>query len=95
MASELVEFDDENKTLGITLNLEEDNVGAVILGDYTGIKEGMSVKSTGRIASIPVGENLIGTALAGGVICLLPVLVMYIIAQDKIIEGMASSGIKR
>ena len=38
--------------------------------------------------------NLIGTALAGGVICLLPVLVMYIIAQDKIIEGMSSSGIK-
>lgn len=39
-------------------------------------------------------SNLIGTALAGGVICLLPVLVMYIIAQDKIIEGMSSSGIK-
>ena len=38
MSSELVEFDDENKTLGITLNLEEDNVGVVILGDYTGIK---------------------------------------------------------
>lgn len=38
--------------------------------------------------------NLIGSALAGGVICLLPVLVMYIIAQDKIIEGMSSSGIK-
>ena len=60
MSSELVEFDDENKTLGITLNLEEDNVGVVILGDYTGIKEGMQVKSTGRIASIPVGDNLIG-----------------------------------
>ncbi|MBQ9150321.1 F0F1 ATP synthase subunit alpha, partial [bacterium] len=60
MSSELVEFDDENKTLGITLNLEEDNVGVVILGDYTGIKEGMTVKSTGRIASIPVGDNLIG-----------------------------------
>ncbi len=39
-------------------------------------------------------SNLIGSALAGGVICLLPVLVMYIIAQDKIIEGMSSSGIK-
>ena len=60
MSSELVEFDDEDKTLGITLNLEEDNVGVVILGDYTGIKEGMSVKSTGKIASIPVGESLIG-----------------------------------
>lgn len=40
-------------------------------------------------------SNLIGSALAGGVVCLLPVLVVYIIAQDKIIEGMASSGIKR
>lgn len=40
-------------------------------------------------------SDLIGSALAGGVICLLPVLVMYIIAQDKIIEGMASTGIKR
>lgn len=40
-------------------------------------------------------SDLIGSALAGGVICLLPVLVMYIIAQDKIIEGMAGTGIKR
>ncbi len=60
MASELVEFDDENKTLGITLNLEEDNVGVVILGDYTKIKEGTSARATGRIASVPVGEALIG-----------------------------------
>lgn len=60
MSSELVEFDDENKTLGITLNLEEDNVGVVILGNYTQIKEGMNVKATGRIASIPVGDELIG-----------------------------------
>ena len=60
MSSELVEFDDGNKTLGITLNLEEDNVGVVILGDYTKIKEGMSVRSTGRIASVPVGDALIG-----------------------------------
>ena len=60
MASELVEFDDGKGTLGITLNLEEDNVGVVILGDYTKIKEGMSVKSTGKIASVPVGDALIG-----------------------------------
>ena len=60
MSSELVEFDDGKNTLGITLNLEEDNVGVVILGDYTGIKEGMTVRSTGRIASVPVGEELIG-----------------------------------
>ncbi len=60
MASELVEFDDEYKTLGITLNLEEDNVGVVILGNYTQIKEGMTVRATGKIASVPVGESLIG-----------------------------------
>ena len=60
MSSELVEFDDGNKTLGITLNLEEDNVGVVILGNYTQIKEGMTVRATGRIASIPVGDELIG-----------------------------------
>ncbi|MBQ9245010.1 F0F1 ATP synthase subunit alpha [bacterium] len=60
MSSELIEFDDGSGTLGIALNLEEDNVGAVILGEYTKIKEGMNVKATGKIASIPVGDSLIG-----------------------------------
>ena len=60
MSSELIEFDDGEGTLGIALNLEEDNVGSVILGEYTKIKEGLSVRATGRIASIPVGDNLIG-----------------------------------
>ncbi len=60
MSSELVEFEDGKGTLGIVLNLEEDNVGVVILGDYTHIKEGMTVKTTGRIASVPVGEGLLG-----------------------------------
>lgn len=60
MANELVRFEDGKGTLGIALNLEEDNVGVVILGDYEDIKEGMQVKTTGQIASIPVGENLIG-----------------------------------
>ena len=60
MSSELIEFEDGQGTLGIALNLEEDNVGAVILGEYTKIKEGVTVKATGRIASIPVGDNLIG-----------------------------------
>ena len=60
MSSELVEFDDGKGTLGIVLNLEEDNVGVVILGDYTHIKEGMTVRTTGRIASVPVGEGLLG-----------------------------------
>ena len=60
MSNELVEFEDGKGTLGITLNLEEDNVGVVILGEYTHIKEGMCVKTTGRIASVPVGDALIG-----------------------------------
>ena len=60
MSNELVVFDDGKDTLGITLNLEEDNVGIVILGEYTQIKEGMTVKTTGRIASVPVGDGLIG-----------------------------------
>ncbi len=60
MSSELVEFDDGHNTLGMALNLEEDNVGVVVLGDYTHIKEGMSAKSTGEIAAIPVGDGLIG-----------------------------------
>ncbi|MCQ2753444.1 MAG: F0F1 ATP synthase subunit alpha [bacterium] len=60
MSNELVEFQDGKGTLGITLNLEENNVGVVILGEYTHIKEGMTVKTTGRIASVPVGDALIG-----------------------------------
>ncbi|GBD20577.1 ATP synthase subunit alpha [bacterium HR28] len=58
MASELVEF--ENGVLGIAFNLQEDSVGVIILGDYTGIEEGDEVRATGRIASVPVGPALIG-----------------------------------
>lgn len=60
MSNELVVFEDGKDTLGITMNLDEDNVGVVILGEYTHIKEGMTVKTTGRIASVPVGDGLIG-----------------------------------
>ncbi|MFH0942208.1 MAG: F0F1 ATP synthase subunit alpha [Chloroflexota bacterium] len=56
--SELLEF--PNGIMGIALNLEEDSVAAVILGDYSRIKEGDEVRSTGRIAEVPVGEALIG-----------------------------------
>ncbi len=55
---ELIEF--ENGLQGIALNLEEDNVGAVLLGTSTEIREGSSVKRTGRIASIKVGEGMLG-----------------------------------
>ncbi len=57
-ASELVEF--ANGLQGVALNLEEDNVGVVIMGDDEGIKEGDKVRRTGRIASVPVGEALLG-----------------------------------
>ncbi|MBC5798400.1 MAG: F0F1 ATP synthase subunit alpha [Candidatus Eremiobacteraeota bacterium] len=56
--SELVEF--PNGLQGIALNLEADNVGVIILGPDTEIKEGMPVRRTGRIASVPVGESLLG-----------------------------------
>lgn len=57
-AGELIEFD--GGTRGIILNLEEDNVGAVLLGSSTGISEGSTAKRTGQIASIQVGEGLLG-----------------------------------
>ncbi|MEX0981841.1 MAG: F0F1 ATP synthase subunit alpha [Bacteroidales bacterium] len=60
-ANELIEFDSE--VMGIVLNLEEDNVGAVLLGSSDVIKEGDSVKRTKRIASINVGEKLLGRVI--------------------------------
>jgi len=59
MASELVEFT-KNGTLGLAFNLEEDSVGVIIMGEYTDIEEGDEVRSTGRIASVPVGPALVG-----------------------------------
>ncbi|WP_090116342.1 F0F1 ATP synthase subunit alpha [Cohnella sp. OV330] len=58
MAGELLEF--SNGVVGMALNLEEDNVGVVILGPYTGIREGDQVKRTGRIMEVPVGEAMLG-----------------------------------
>ncbi len=58
MSNELVEFPGE--VYGMALNLEEENVGCVILGDYGEIKEGDQVKRTGRIIEVPVGEDLVG-----------------------------------
>ena len=58
MSGELLEF--ENGVYGMAQNLEEDNVGVVILGSDEGIKEGSSVKLTGRVAEVPVGDALIG-----------------------------------
>src|SRR6266550_545948 len=45
---------------GLALNLEETEVGAIILGDYTGVKEGQEVRTTGRLLQVPVGKGLLG-----------------------------------
>ena len=58
MYSELLEF--SNGSMGIALNLEEESVSAVILGDYENIKEGDEVRATGRVIEVPVGDALIG-----------------------------------
>jgi F-type H+/Na+-transporting ATPase subunit alpha len=58
MAGEMLEF--PHGVFGIALNLEEESVGAVLLGDYTEIREGDTVKRTNRIISVPVGEELVG-----------------------------------
>src|SRR5574344_1395669 len=60
-ANELLEF--ENGTMAIVMNLEEDNVGCVLLGSTEGIKEGMVVKRTKRIASIRVNDNMLGRVI--------------------------------
>jgi F-type H+/Na+-transporting ATPase subunit alpha len=58
MYSELVEF--ENGVTGLAMNLEEETVGILVLGDYTQIEEGMQVKTTGRVADVPVGNAMLG-----------------------------------
>jgi len=63
MAGELVEFEDGVQ--GLVLNLEEDNVGVAVMGDPHGIKEGVSVKRTQRIADVPVGEAMCGRVVDG------------------------------
>ncbi|HNE05244.1 MAG TPA: F0F1 ATP synthase subunit alpha, partial [Anaerolineales bacterium] len=57
-AQELVQF--ANGVIGVAFNLEKDNVGVIVMGAYEGITEGMSVKGLGRIASVPVGDAMIG-----------------------------------
>src|ERR1700760_1588602 len=58
MAGELIEF--PHGVMGLAMNLEEDQVGAVLLGDYTEIREGNEVKRSGKIMSVPVGDAMIG-----------------------------------
>ncbi len=61
MAGELIEF--PNGVFGMALNLEEDNVGCVLFGDDTMVKEGDTVKRTGRVTSIPVGDGMLGRVI--------------------------------
>jgi F-type H+-transporting ATPase subunit alpha len=63
MAGELVEF--ANGIRGLALNLEEDNVGVAIMGEDVGIREGQEVKRTGTVASVPVGDGLLGRVVDG------------------------------
>ena len=58
MLNEMLDFGDG--IVGLALNLEETEVGAIILGDYTGIKEGREVKTTGKLLQVPVGKALLG-----------------------------------
>src|SRR3981189_1990204 len=62
MAGEMLAF--PHDVFGIALNLEEDQVGAVLLGEYTAIKEGDTVKRTGTIMSAPVGEAMVGRVVS-------------------------------
>jgi F-type H+-transporting ATPase subunit alpha len=59
--NELLQFPGD--AIGVALNLEEDSVAAILLGDYSGIKEGDEVRATGRVAEVPVGEALIGRTI--------------------------------
>ena len=57
-SQELVQF--ANGVMGIAFNLEQNNVGVIIMGEYSGVEEGMLVRATGRIASVPVGDAMVG-----------------------------------
>ena len=58
MANEMLDFG--NGVIGLALNLEETEVGAIILGDYTKVKEGSEVRTTGKLLQVPVGKGLLG-----------------------------------
>ena len=92
MSGELLEFED--KTIGIALNLENDNVGVVLMGDGRQILEGGTVKATGQIAQIPVGEKFLGRVVSP---LALPVDGKGDIAstESRLLESMAPGIISR
>ena len=60
MAGEMIEFDDGRHTRGMCFNLEENSVGAIILGEYSHLKEGMAVRTLGHLLDVPVGPEMVG-----------------------------------
>src|SRR6201991_4229149 len=89
MAGEMIEF--PHGVFGIALNLEEDSVGTVLLGDYTVIREGDPVKRTGRIISVPVGEEMLGrvvNALAQPIDGKGPILTKQVSPIERIAPGV-------
>src|SRR4051812_11325075 len=89
MAGELLDF--PHGVAGIAMNLEEDQVGVVLLGDYTEIKEGDEVKRTGRIMSVPVGDAMIGRvvdALGNPIDDKGPIATKEFIAVERIAPGV-------
>src|ERR1700716_4047135 len=89
MAGELLDV--PHGVAGIAMNLEEDQVGAVLLGEYTEIKEGDQVKRTGRIMSVPVGDAMIGrvvNALGAPIDDKGPVATKQFIPVERIAPGV-------
>src|SRR5436190_15656097 len=89
MAGELLAF--PHDLAGVAMNLEEDQVGVVLLGDYTEIKEGDEVKRTGRIMSVPVGDAMIGrvvNALGEPIDDKGPISTSEFIALERIAPGV-------
>src|SRR5512147_255648 len=89
MAGELLSF--PHNIAGIAMNLEEDQVGVVILGEYTELKEGDEVKRTGRIMSVPAGDKMIGrvvNALGQPIDDKGPIATDQFIALERIAPGV-------
>src|SRR5271155_4959829 len=91
MAGEMIEF--PHNVTGLALNLEEDQVGAVLLGEYDEIREGDEVRRTGKIMSVPVGEALIGrvvNALGIPIDGKGPILTKEYYAAERIAPGVVA-----
>src|SRR3546814_15453182 len=89
MFGEMIEFD--GGVFGMALNLEQDSLGAVVLGDYLGLAEGQKVKCTGRILEVPVGPELLGRvvdALGATVDGNVPITASVTASVEKLAQGI-------